>query len=127
MSYKKHMVVPAEPNWYALDWCFKKDDTGIMITKEPIIAWAVTITEEQETVSTSIKPVTQDDLSSFHEGAIMRPDGTVCIAGVNFWNSFTDYLIDVKKRHFNNATTTAKKAEEVYTAQAIAEAANGSF
>lgn len=115
--YKKHMVVPAEPNWYALDWCFQKDDSGVFVAKETILAWVVSIYEEHQKVTTSIEPVTQEKMSSFYEGAILRPDGSVCISGLEYWHTLADYQADVRKRHHNNATTFMNKAEALNEAK----------
>lgn len=113
--YKKHMVVPANANWYALDWQFSHDDSGVTVTREPVIAWAVTINEQSNgKISTAVEPVIQDKLSSFYEGAIIRPDGAVCIRGKKHWDTLSDYVEDVRKRHHNNATTFMNKAEVVY-------------
>lgn len=114
--YKKHMVLPAEPNWYALDWSFTENDSGVNVTKEPVVAWHVTIYEERERAWTLIWPVTQDDLSSFYEDAILRPDGRVCIRGIESWDSFDEYVADVRKRHYNNATSFMNKREAKYAA-----------
>lgn len=114
--FKKHMVVPAEPNWYALDWCFKDTDDGVFLTKEPILAWVVSVYEDAKNVSTVLKPVTQDRLSSFYEQAVLRPDGSVCISGFDFWHTFEDYEADVRKRHFNKVTTFMNKREANYAA-----------
>ena len=110
------MVVPAEPNWYALDWCFKDADDVVFPTKEPILAWVISIYEERKNVTTALKPSTQDALSSFYEHAILRPDGSVFIHGVDFWHTFEDYQADVRKRHFNLATTRMNKLEADYAA-----------
>jgi hypothetical protein len=112
--YKKHQVLPAEAGWFALDWSFTESDTGINVTKEPVIAWQVTISEERGKVWTDINPVTQDDLTSFYEGAILRPDGTVCIKAIQSWYSLDEYLADVRKRHSNNATSFMNKKEAQY-------------
>lgn len=114
--YKKHQVIAAEPNWYALDWSFTTNDAGINVSKEPILAWQITINEERGKVWTDINPVTQDGLSSFYEGAILRPDGTVCIRCIQSFYDLEDYVSDVRKRHFNNATSFMNKAEALNNA-----------
>lgn len=116
--YKKHQVIAAEPKWFALDWSFTQNDTGINVTKEPIVAWQITIYEERGTVLTDLNPVTQDDLSAFYEGAVLRPDGTVCIRGIETFYTFEDYLADVRKRHFNNETTIMNKREALNNVKA---------
>jgi hypothetical protein len=116
--YKKHQVIAAEPNWFALDWSFTQTDSGVNVSKEPIVAWQVTINEERGKVWTDLNPVTQDDLSSFYEGAVLRPDGTVCVRGIEVFYKFEDYVADVRKRHHNNATSFMNKAEANYAANA---------
>ena len=115
--YKKHQVLAAEPQWFALDWSFTQNDSGVHVSKEPIVAWQVTINEERGKVWTDLNPVTQDQLSSFYEGAVLRPDGTVCIRGIEVFHTLDEYISDVRNRHYNNATSLMNRAEALNNAK----------
>lgn len=96
-AYKKHMVVPAQPGYYALDHITLDNEQIIDIKKEAIQAWVVSIYENKDGIITCMEPVTHEARSSSYEDAILYPDGRVVISGVQGWASLEDY-----SRHINS-------------------------
>jgi hypothetical protein len=123
MAYKKYIVVPAGEGYYALDLEFKGDDlyqseVPPEIHKEPVIAWLVEIHEDKEGEPyTSLVPICVDRLSSFYDGAILEPDGTVTIREKEDWKSLEDYTKDVLNGFRNNQTSFDNKREELHNAK----------
>lgn len=97
-------IVPANPGYYALDRiCYKKQDR-IEVQKVPVIAWRITLTEDEA----DILPICADGLSDLWKGEILTPDGDVFWRYCESWKSIKEFedAINVKKHPDANHVQT---------------------
>jgi len=76
-------IIPALPGYYVLS---VGDDDGsvVLAGQEPILAWAL----DREFFTAT--PITQGGIAL--DAPVLRPDGTVAIAGYDFWMNVVDWM-----------------------------------
>lgn len=140
-------IIKADPGYYALDlYGASRKDDSLHVHKEPVLAWFIAAEMQDDPVGslpssrcsknrqegatrpdTFITPICQERLSDLFEGAVLRPDGSVVIRGVQSWDNVAEYLKYVTAEHCNAPTLIENKREEKYAKRAEAEAKrNGS-
>jgi hypothetical protein len=90
-------VIPAQPGY----WRIQAHGVGtkdVFATKEPIIAWRITVDEAPD-LNSCVTPICLDDHSEAPDAspyAILQPDGRVCRSYVQDWESLQAWCAHYK-------------------------------
>lgn len=109
-----YVVVPAEPNYFAIDRVGRGDwDKAYDFEKIPVIAWLVEVDNFSKTKGAivTVKPICPQMLSSLHCGEVVSPDGEVFTHDGAHWNSFEDFCKEERAKRPNLQTAMFNRSE----------------